>query len=74
MPVHDWTRVDAEIFHDFHIAWNLELHKNLNTGVLPEDYYALIEQHNGRPIADILTRGGDTRIVLGGIAVTEAPP
>src|SRR5262249_2206162 len=21
MPVHDWTRVDIGIFHDFHIAW-----------------------------------------------------
>jgi hypothetical protein len=21
MPIHDWTRVDAGIFHDFHHAW-----------------------------------------------------
>ena len=21
MPVHDWSRVDAGIFHDFHASW-----------------------------------------------------
>ena len=21
MPIHDWSRVDAGIFHDFHHAW-----------------------------------------------------
>ncbi len=21
MPVHDWTRVEAGIFHAFHLAW-----------------------------------------------------
>lgn len=21
MPIHDWTRVEAGIFHDFHHAW-----------------------------------------------------
>ena len=21
MPVHDWTRVDAGLFHDFHQGW-----------------------------------------------------
>jgi hypothetical protein len=30
MPVHDWTRVDAGIFHDFHNAWITELRNVLN--------------------------------------------
>ncbi len=25
MPVHDWTRVEAGIFHDFHHAWIEEI-------------------------------------------------
>jgi hypothetical protein len=51
MPVHDWTRVDAGIFHDFHLGWIGELRGALNGGLLPEGYYALgtapplVEQH-----------------------------
>jgi uncharacterized protein DUF4058 len=45
MPVHDWTRVDAGIFHDFHHAWIEELKRALNAGILPPEYYALAEQH-----------------------------
>ena len=55
MPVHDWTRVDAGIFHAFHVAWIPEIQKALNGGLLPEGYYALAEQHAGRAIADVLT-------------------
>jgi len=45
MPVHDWTRVDAGIFHAFHHGWIEELVRVLNEGVLPHGYYALPEQH-----------------------------
>ncbi len=45
MPVHDWTRVEDGIFHDFHHAWIEELKRALNAGLLPDDYYALAEQH-----------------------------
>ena len=55
MPVHDWTRVDAGIFHDFHNAWITELRNALNGGILPDDYYALAEQHAGRSVPDVLT-------------------
>ena len=55
MPLHDWTHVDAGIFHDFHVAWIAEIRKALNGGLLPEGYYALAEQHAGRAIADVLT-------------------
>src|SRR3954447_8617745 len=41
MPIHDWTRVDAGIFHAFHHGWIEELSRRLNRGLLPEDYYAL---------------------------------
>jgi hypothetical protein len=79
MPVHDWTRVDAGIFHDFHQAWNAELRASLNGGLLPPDYYALIEQHAGRHIPDLLTL--HTRPALaplpsptGGVALAEVRP
>src|ERR1700739_539434 len=49
MPVHDWTRVGAGIFHDFHHAWIEEIKRALNAGLLPDDYYALAEQFVGAP-------------------------
>ena len=55
MPVHDWTRVAAGIFHDFHNAWVLELANVFNGGLLPSGYYALTEQHAGKYVADLLT-------------------
>ncbi len=82
MPVHDWTRVDAGIFHAFHVAWLSEIQKALNAGVLPEGFYALAEQHAGRAIADVLTLHGSpgsqnplpSLPVKGGSTVIEAPP
>ena len=38
MPVHDWTLVEAGIFHDLHKAWTAELRKTLNDGRLPEGF------------------------------------
>jgi hypothetical protein len=55
MPVHDWARVEAGIFHDFHVGWLPEIRTVLNGGLLPEGYYALTEQHAGKSIADVLT-------------------
>lgn len=86
MPIHDWTRVDAGIFHDFHTVWIAHLRTTLNEGLLPAGYYALAEQHAGRPIADVLTLHvsptGEEPWTLplppapdsGGVAVAEAPP
>ena len=45
MPIHDWSRVDAGIFHHFHHGWIEEIARALNGGVLPDDYYAMAEQH-----------------------------
>lgn len=59
MPVHDWTRVDAGIFHDFHHAWIEEIKRALNRGILPPAYYALAEQHAAGFGPDVLTLQGD---------------
>lgn len=55
MPIHDWTRVGASIFHAFHHEWISALARALNAGLLPEDYYALPEQFASRFGPDVLT-------------------
>src|SRR4051794_1531398 len=52
MPVHDWTRVHAGLFHHFHQRWVQALCDRLNTGDLPPGYYALSEQYVLRAGAD----------------------
>jgi Protein of unknown function (DUF4058) len=83
MPVHDWTRVEAGIFHAFHTSWVARIQDSLNEGVLPSGYYALAEQHVGRPITDVLTLHAQPAPATppdplppasGGTAVTDAPP
>ena len=59
MPIHDWTRVETGIFHDFHHAWIEEIKRALNRGVLPQGYYALAEQHAAGFGPDVLTLQGD---------------
>src|SRR3989442_3590073 len=47
-------RVTAGTFHAFHVAWIAELQRALNSGVLPDGYYAQAEQVAGQVIADVL--------------------
>ena len=58
MAVHDWTRVEAGIFHAFHHSWIEEISRALNRGLLPPDYYALPEQHAAGFGPDVLTLQG----------------
>lgn len=55
MPVHDWTKVSAGTWHDFHVAWITEIRNALNRGLLPKDYYAQAEQIIGDMGPDVLT-------------------
>ena len=55
MPMHDWARVGAGIFHDFHGDWIQVLKHALNSGVLPPDHYALSEQRAAGFGPDVLT-------------------
>lgn len=55
MPMHDWTRVEAGIFHAFHHRWISAISDVLNTGLLPKDYYALPEQQAAGFGPDVLT-------------------
>jgi hypothetical protein len=54
MPVHDWTKVDDGVFHDFHHEWISQIKHALNRGVLPRDYYAMADQVAGPGIPDVL--------------------
>lgn len=55
MPMHDWTRVEAGIFHAFHHRWISAISDVLNTDILPDDYYALPEQVAAGFGPDVLT-------------------
>jgi hypothetical protein len=54
MPVHEWTRVEAAVFHDFHHSWIYEILRALSSGLLPEDHYALADQQAAGFGSDIL--------------------
>lgn len=77
MPVHDWTRVRANRFHDFHQSWTIRIRDALNGGLLPDGYIAMAEQVTGGPEPDVVTLslpvrpGAETG---GGLGVTEWPP
>lgn len=79
MPIHDWTRVDAGLFHDFHQGWTVALRNALNAGGLPSDYFALVEQNIRGPIPDVLTLQLSPKVDrpsngTAGLAVATAPP
>jgi hypothetical protein len=83
MPTHDWSRVEAGIFHHFHHAWIDAISRSLNR-ILPRDYYAMAEQHAGGLGPDVLTlqlteRGGPSYedlspLPANGTGVCLAPP
>jgi Protein of unknown function (DUF4058) len=54
MPIHDWSRVDANVFHHFHQRWTISICDALNSGLLPEGYSALVEQHAMGVVPDVL--------------------
>jgi hypothetical protein len=82
MPIHDWTRVTAGTWHDFHLAWIAEIRNALNDGLLPADYYAQAEQIAGPLGPDVLTlqepepatNGAPSSTSEGGVSVATVPP
>ncbi|HEX3152718.1 MAG TPA: DUF4058 family protein [Gemmataceae bacterium] len=85
MPVHDWTRVDAGTFHDFHTVWLVALRNRLNR-VLPTEYYAMSEQKGVGFGPDVVAlagnppprsseiNGGPIGHSTGALSVVAAPP
>jgi Protein of unknown function (DUF4058) len=79
MPIHDWTRVDAGLFHDFHQDWTIEIRRALNAGRLPPGYIALTDQQISGPIPDVITLNRGPKKSgkpepAGGLAVATTPP
>lgn len=88
MPIHDWTKVEDGIFHDFHHEWISTIKRALNDGLLPPGFYALAEQVAAGREPDVLaleqtiygpnqtesSDNGRQSDSQGGIAVQTAPP
>ena len=74
MPIHDWTRVSAGTFHDFHQGWTIEIRNRLNSGVLPDGYYAMADQRVSGPEPDIIALRLRSPEPKGGLVVAETPP
>ena len=60
MPMHDWTRVIAGIYHHMHSEWITSLSNALNDGLLPESFYALGEQRAGLYGPDVVAMQTNT--------------
>lgn len=79
MPMHDWTRVSSGTYHNFHVQWQAALAIALNSGALPEGYFAMVEQRLDGPIPDVLAieipnAPSDPVNGSGGLAVATTPP
>jgi len=84
MPIHDWTRVTAGTFHDFHQTWLVGIKSALNAGRLPAGFYAQAEQIAGGLGPDVLTLEGpvdadddgpsSTPGAPAALAIAEKPP
>lgn len=79
MPMHDWTRVKAGTYHNFHYRWVASIMDRLNAGLLPAGFFAMAEQIIGQPETDVVTlQAGPRRKPPfgsnGGIAIAPVRP
>ena len=54
MPLHDWSRIPAGLFHDFHQTWAIQIKLALNAGILPKGLAALVELRSCPRESDVL--------------------
>jgi hypothetical protein len=78
MPIHDWTRVPSGLYHEFHQSWTIRIKDALNAGLMPDGYYALVDQRAEGPEPDVIavetSRSGRRKAVRSaGAAVLEPP-
>ena len=81
MPVHDWTRVVSGVFHDFHQTWITTIKNALNDGLLPEGFYAMVEQIAEGPRPDVIAleaedvwESASAAVGQTALAIEEHPP
>jgi len=73
MPIHDWTRVRAGLFHHFHQDWSVEISRELNRSHLPDGYSALVEQRVDGPEPDVIAVETSGNVSGGNVGLLEAP-
>lgn len=74
MPMHDWMRVEAGIFHAFHHEWISEIKRALNRDLLPPECYALAEPSTvgfGHDVIALQDRRGSGDTIGGAVTKTE---
>jgi hypothetical protein len=74
VPIHDWTHVSAGVFHDFHQGWTIEIRNRLNSGVLPDGYYAMADQRVSEPEPGVIALRLRDSEPKGGLVVADTPP
>jgi hypothetical protein len=76
MPIHDWTKVRAGTFHNFHFLWTATLSNRLNAGLLPPGFFAMAEQVVDGPEPDVVTlhTRPQPKSDNGDVAVALPPP
>ena len=75
MPMYDWTRVEAGIYHAFHHEWISEIHRAVLRR-LPPDYYSLHEQQAagfGPDVLALKVADADDADLAGGTATLVRP-
>jgi hypothetical protein len=53
VPIHDWSRVDEGIIHDFTLGWFVHISQHFNTGGLPQTHYSLVESYHSFDIVGV---------------------
>ncbi len=73
MPIHDWTKAEGWLFHDFHGTWLTHLKEALNDGRMPPGFVAATERHAGVYVPDVQTyaEGNLPQPAGNGVAVAE---
>jgi hypothetical protein len=65
VAVHDWTRIYAGAFHDFHHGWTAEVRRTLQR-IVPDGYYALLANLSegvGPSVLELARPGGGLAVV-----------
>lgn len=78
MPMHDWSRVQAGVYHNFHVLWLSAITNRLNAGLLPKGMIAMAEQVIGGPEPDVVTLQQNDIVFSGNggslATMADAPP
>src|SRR6266513_1075704 len=75
MAIHDWTKVSAGLFHDFHQSWAVRIKDALNAGILPRVVSAVLEKPAaiGERLDPARERELEARWRASGVAALEEP-